>query len=134
MKVESLIKKLDKAHEGSRKLDTDITKMIFPEIAEKRADDLQTSKETFWEMHGIRTRIMDYTTSIDSALTLIPSECKMYALYWASGGMPAKAIISQSGMGVFIGGGYSYSTPALAICVAALKARYRPLATKAKDW
>ncbi len=105
--LKSLIAKLETAKKGSRELDWDITIIIeFPRNGSAPP----------------------YTTSLDAALTLVPEGCYETILSWNS----MKSEFGYCRMNVRgpfgkhgwhedrIGEG---KTPALAICIAALKAR-----------
>lgn len=95
-----LIERLSKATEGSRDLDTLVWEVARPEDA-----------------GSLLLRAPAYTTSIDSALTLVPdgSYAKLqfgrdHKKAWAWVEMAETESVARS-------------TPALALCIAALKAR-----------
>lgn len=103
--MKELIAKLEAAKEGSRQLDHEIAVAV-----EKYKEPPVTALDTdWWTPH--------YSTSIDAALTLVPKswdktcrevggECN------ASVGPPRAPDIESSG-----------ATPALALCIASLRAR-----------
>ena len=62
----ALAARVEQAAEGSRTLDEVISCAIFPEL--RAVND----GETIWIMHGQRVRILDYSSSLDAALSLVP--------------------------------------------------------------
>lgn len=106
--MKDLIKKLEAATEGSRELDISILKQIMP-----------YRRDRFHAIANLDKKHR-YTTSIDAALTLVPE-----GFHWwlESGneygsnphaGVYHKENEQQEGIA---------ETPALALCIAALKAR-----------
>lgn len=127
MTIDELIAKLEAATEGSRELDCDIFVATAPSpFVSYYPDCVLASLGGF----AARVEIKDipaYTTSLDAALTLVPERDKSGA-YW-------RCIIERkplhSGQAWLAevrphakDGGYAIAyTPALALCVAAMKAR-----------
>lgn len=111
--LDTLIRDLEEATEGSRELDTAVTNWMWREKwGKKLPKDLS---------------IEPYTTSLDAALTLVPEGWKWEianhagdddgpraALWW---GIPAEHNDEIKQIGAH------GNTPALALCIAALKAR-----------
>lgn len=122
MDLAALIAKLESASEGSLDLDAAIYRLVsgFPEAPERPGwlgENAQGQHGTF------EGRARAYTTSLDAALTLVPAEH-----HWAIGGetewearIRPSAAVRPVGMDP---GKHHYApTPALAVCLAALKAR-----------
>ena len=61
-----------------------------------------------------------YTTSIDAALTLVPEGWVVSHAYW---GRDKSAFCLTKEVGIYTEGQHAAATPALALCIAALKAR-----------
>lgn len=99
--MESLIKKLEAATEGSRELDGDI-----------HYHDRKPYPKGGWNTDGLP----HYTTSIDAALRLVPEgfiwDVASTGQAWVMGGLDNEQHLVTSA-----------PTPALALCIAALKAR-----------
>ena len=70
-----LIERLQEANEGSRELDAEIAKAVYPRL------ELRGNGQ--WYIDNIHVRIEPYTTSIDAALTLMPEgwEYEITTLY-----------------------------------------------------
>lgn len=130
--LSDLIARLEAAKEGSRELDAEIAVAVFE--TQKTDDDLIYARPcakgdncapgTYWHVQrsgmSLRTAF-NYTTSLDAALTLVPED-----LSWAvkSPGFQSLRktflVELESGDYQWCGEGW---TPALALCIAALKAR-----------
>lgn len=101
-----LIERLEAATEGSRELDEEIAQAIFPKLKRRHAS---------WYIDDVRTNIEPFSTSLDAALTLVP-EGLMWdvesrgAAFVGDPKMPSRMFEMAA-------------TPALALCIAALKAR-----------
>lgn len=109
-----LITRLEQATEGSRELDEAITLAVWPNI--------KKSGDKFY-MDDILVYIDHHTTSLDAALTLIiAGDGFMLRYHETAVGMRATAaILGSEGRGDTWDA--TAHTPALAICIAALKAR-----------
>jgi len=113
MSLDDLIAKLVAAPEGSRELDADLA---FAVVQEKHpnayyVDDERTCIQV---MPGLTASdIPNYTTSLDDALTLVPEGSKSVCFDWDDSAVD----------GSFFGYNVQAATPALALCIAALKAR-----------
>lgn len=146
MSIEDLITRLEGATEGSRELDEQIAKAvgalpadakfwaINPEDGMAEYEWLQTDPDDP-EPYPAGGQGLNYTTSVDAALSLVPEgwviplSCGLHQFIvdaqWGWG-----CALSQLGVN---GHGYVYvdwrtsrpPTPALAICIAALRARAR---------
>ena len=121
----SLIAKLEAASEGSRELDEEITAVISNAVLERQAGGRTAyHRETHWISVG---EIKSYTTSIDAALTLLPRGRTFWHLsQYYDTGQPHAAECDFSSYKddagePFVSKG-SAATPALAICIAALRA------------
>ena len=108
----ALAARVEQAAEGSRTLDEVISCAIFPEL--RAVND----GETIWIMHGQRVRILDYSDSLDAALSLVPE------------GWPWQLASNNSAIVFKIDGDKTVAhwegraaTPALALTAAALRAR-----------
>ena len=101
--IDTLIRELEEATEGSRKLDEKIHKAI----GDPGADD----PRLFAFEHGDYPP--HYTTSIDAALTLVPEGCR-----WDIQQDKTAAFASIDGETTG-----RCATPALALCIAALQDR-----------
>ena len=105
---DELIAKLEAAAEGSRELDFEIEAVVLQPLSGK---GLQPPR---------------YTTSIDAALTLVPNGWHYQIIKWRCGLGRKKAIevrLAESGAKYFDEPTAAANTPALALCIAALKAR-----------
>lgn len=135
--MNELIEKLEKAEAGSRELDAEIAAAlrIPPPGAAKWIKNWRgryiahTPPGRVKVQHsdgttGVHWSAAYYTTSIDAALTLVPRTCvwKVYSdfpgdVFWAEVFDPRYEFSFSS---------CERSAPALAICIAALKARKEP--------
>ncbi len=105
--MDDLIARLEAATKGNRKLDYAIYEMVEPD--------------------GFRVPA-DFTTSLDAALTLVAE-----GMYWAVGAGKTRVDEPLYGAAIYepqisddpktLAQGQTDATPALALCIAALKAR-----------
>ncbi|KKN17818.1 hypothetical protein LCGC14_0962000 [marine sediment metagenome] len=121
--MDALIADLESAAEGSRELDARIAEEVV--WVKGRGDSLRSAGIDFYET--AQAMCQRYTTSLDAALTLVPEgwdwEIADYggdqdsprAVLWH--GIPAEHVDDVKHHGAF---GW---TPALALCIASLKAR-----------
>ncbi len=120
--LDTLIRDLERETEGSRELDHDILAAVGCPTDWREDDDVQeyTFRTGFdWPPH--------YTTSLDSALTLVPEGWGWLVEVWQREESWAQIVRRPKGStkpsGVFEGA--EAKSPALALCIAALKARRR---------
>ncbi len=120
MPSKELIAKLEAATEGSWKLDVEVAHTVghAVQVDVKGSTDILFLPE--YPTGGYRCNPLRYTQSIDAAMSVLPTSsdyqqgsAKLARLYWAE---------------VFTPGGFQKftvkaPTPALALCIAALKAR-----------
>lgn len=132
-----LIKRLEAAEAGSRELDARIKIAISdPDVmtdgggykpSERRPPKYEKASEVFndqwldWEGAAMTVRAPHYTTSIDAALTLVPEGWFLKSLGY---GVKATwfAIVSPGDSAKNVRGD-KFNNPALALTIAALKAR-----------
>lgn len=122
MSLTELIQKLEAAKEGSRELD----ELIHEAAGSPGADDPQYAA---FESGDDFPR--NYTTSLDAALTLVPDGWNYQLLKTGgvllSSGLPYSASIKASSQYGWVDPPYPFDgyseTQALALCIAALKAR-----------
>ena len=123
--LQSLIQKLEKATEGSAALNVEIWRLAAPKrVARHRSDALAfTSKGATEEVkyEAVRSRLEraapDFTRSLDAALTLVP-EGWSWRVQSEMGGVPFALVATLDERFPV-----SAATPALALCIAALRAR-----------
>lgn len=110
----ALIELLESATEGSRELDVEIVFALYPESIYQ--PQCVGEEPIFWSEPYYKQECPAFTTSIDAALTLVP-DGRIWTLgtYADHSGYRA-ALDSQSES-------TKAATPALALCIAALKAR-----------
>lgn len=108
--MNDLIKRLEEATEGSEQLDLDIA------IALGLKKPVYSLDDSYAEY---ASKSPPFTTSLDAALTLVPEGSEV-ELHFGGGAELAFADVNLSVPGVADGCGRS---PALALCIAALKAR-----------
>jgi len=120
-----LLTRLEAAEEGSRELDAEIEIAVLPAyMVTKDAEGFVqinmhgTALTPVWADYNPHSA-PHYTTSIDAALTLIPDGWR-YWHYWT--GVYGAAVFPTRGGGPRIKV-HDAATPALALCIAALKAR-----------
>ena len=120
----NLIEQLERATEGSRELDVAITRACYPALIQQHAS---------YYLADIRVDIQPYTTSLDAALTLVPEGwawnvssnnvatiCRNWdddsaPVFWSQ--RPTRRHVAWSEHKGTV------ATPALALCIAALKAQ-----------
>lgn len=68
----ALAERCEEAAAGSDELDEAISCAIFPELRQVSVTASVTGPEMIWEMRGQRVRILDYSSSLDAALSLVP--------------------------------------------------------------
>ena len=95
-----LIRDLEVATEGSRELDGRVLQAVYPKAERRHAS---------WYIDDIRIELEPFTTSLDAALTLVPEKC-----HWNVTGRNGARVGKVCASG---------ATPALALCIAALKAQ-----------
>jgi len=135
--ADGLIARLEAATEGSRELDA----MIHVEVAwlpgtlskEERAAVLENCVRKPVACDGCgrsESRCPPYTTSLDAALTLVP---EIATTAWSISQNPDRnnpgpcGVVMPDITSVFTRDGEAFAaTPALALCIAALKARSQP--------
>ncbi len=134
--MSDLIERLEQASEGSRELDSEIRKHLVADELMKGREGAEVRAEMgHWDEGYDDTNIPDYTTSIDAALTLWPDgyTYTLGAPDWSGMGednlptAPAWANCFKGHNGDWHLA--SAATPALALCVAALKAHVHQRAT-----
>ncbi len=111
-----LIARLEAAHEGSRELDEAIMLLCYPAVT-------RIGEE--WHMFGTKIRVESYSSSIDAALTLVPTVpikgnprmCTMLELY--SDGTGNACVHHWDNRKIW---SRCQATPALALVIAALRA------------
>lgn len=109
---------------------TDLSSLIARLIAElERAEggSPRLNAEIEWALTGLqppdRHKVRPYTTSLDAALSLVPEGCSWTVdVVQASDGPNSQAVIGGRGQDKPSGLGIG-PTPALALCIAALRAR-----------
>ena len=116
----TLIEELEAATEGSRELDARIAQAAYP--------DLRQGGGGLWYLHDVHVRIEPYTTSIDSALTLVPAGW-LWGLHLNDirdifgGGLTQAFVREASDDRAAAYHHAEAASAALALCIAALKAR-----------
>ncbi len=119
--MDQLIAELEAAPEGSRKLDGPLFRLhIMP------GTDWEKNKGLWWPCETTfceRYEVRPYTTSLDAAMTLVPE-----GLCWEVEAGPKIGAVACVGTryGPMEGTG---TTPALTLCIAALRARQAMEAT-----
>ena len=118
--MKELIKRLEEAEEGSRELDREVANLVGtyrPRVMVMNAwfNEVEQSPETF----------PHYTTSLDASLTLVPEGCALDIRTYP--GCPVEVFweTDVKANPYFWDGGWAQeaATPALALCIASLKAR-----------
>lgn len=123
--LEDLISRLEKAEAGSPALDREINRVLSPDHTKPWMGPGYWYDDS--TQPGQNERYRPYTTSIDAALTLVPDEWTAWEVASRGGKRKFRAEVSRlrdpSDYGSEEGEYGHASTPALAICIAALKAR-----------
>lgn len=120
--IPSLLERLEQAVEGSRELDNAIFLATHPEQGTHSEDGQWWYATHMDEDGGPWAPLPHYTTSIDAALSLVPEGCGG-ALSWEApeiGIKESAALVDYRNGSRFVGRG---CTLALALCIAALRAR-----------
>ncbi len=121
--MNDLIAELEAATEGSRELDDEIFLAIHPDQGTFSEDGEYWYAMDLDEDGGPWALLPNYTTSLEAALTLVSSGAHVSAQFdTPEKGCDTAASIVLSYGEKRLGGGGHY-TPALAVCIAALKAR-----------
>jgi hypothetical protein len=116
MNLDDLIERLEKATGPDR--DLFITCYLAVNNLEKLSDGVSS------EACKRYLRFLNAEAWIDAALTLVPEGWWPFAIYFGTDGKgPCEAILFRRRDQCKIGGGYSHTKPAIALCIAALKAR-----------
>lgn len=139
--LSALISRLEQATEGSRELDARIWAELDGRDVRINDNNIVLAKSRIaprdecvigWVDPGkrsnnfqIHTSLRDrarYTTSLDAALSLLPDDCLTWTLSDSPGGPSAQIILTDQSevLGLPLPG---HGTPALALVIAALKAR-----------
>lgn len=123
--MKDLIERLEKATEGSRELDAEIAYhfvSLLPGVTMHKESVPGSDVFAFWK-YGVCyncSRWEPFTTSLDAALTLVPSRL---GIMWDVAKYPGESAAAYVGqrdvpMRQFV----PAKTPALALCIASLKA------------
>ena len=110
--MNKLISQLNTATKESRGLDIKMWEWINNELVKYGSGNVNPI---------LLTKVPHYTTSIDAALTLVPEGWSLYHLDTFGGGGYCEVTPSDGDESDCING--QASTPALALCIAALKAK-----------
>ncbi len=116
--TDTLIERLDATTEGSRELDALVGKAIGYAGLGDVSDERAVKAVAYADAENILT-IGEVTTSIDAALTLMPEEHSCWIKIVVERGL---AMVVPEGT-KWLGSKIHAPTPALALCIAALKAR-----------
>ncbi len=117
--IDDLIGRLEAATEGSHELDGAIYRYLHPKRCEQYADDREIRHA--WTCP-------QWTTSLDAALTLVGDK------WWTVGPGKTREAEPLYGAAIYepivgepqlIASGETNANPALALCIAALKARFK---------
>lgn len=134
--MQDLIERLQEARKGKRAFDGQITVAVramktsrgttIPDWVDRNYPEWHSEEDgtVFATKNGFNWQPLHYTTSIDDALTLMPKGSLWSACDMEHG--PFAQVIRPMPDGGFVGGlsGAEAHTPALALCIAALKARH----------
>lgn len=134
-RLDALIARLEAATEGSREMDHGIAEAVLAAGSEVRLWGQSPDEppvKTFRYPNGSEGSALNYTSSLDAALTLVPEGCWPWLSVYHQGSFGAHAKL----YGPRIVHGVAHLTPAnaagyrnatdlwpLALCIAALKAR-----------
>jgi len=117
MSIDELIERLEKATGASRELDGEIA-CLTDNAVQVEVTGLKDVLFKPASQHGtLRTDPLPYTSSIDAALTLVPEGCA-YELR-----RPLGQCVGATVYGHNIHADADAATPALALCIAALRAQ-----------
>ena len=109
MAMKDLIERLEKATGPDREIDARIAYAVKPALV--RMGSLEE-----WLQTEAAGRVLNYTWSIDDAIMLVPN-----GLHWSLNDRSEARVGGPAG-GYMLKGG-EHKTPAVALCIAALKAR-----------
>ncbi len=125
--MQSFIERLEEASEPSRGLDAEIFKIAKPVHAKSaywRAAPGVPDQRTLWKStlgnKSVQLAALHYTSSVDAALTLVPEGWYTGAACEDAGGSWSWSLY---GKGRNVATASWHPTPALALCIAALRAR-----------
>lgn len=123
-----LIARLEKATGPDRKIDVAIWELLANPDKYRRAshwprysDWESKSSSGAWEPFYPSLNALHYTASIDAALTLVPEPWRLQDIWQSDDGKSWHAGVRIPGLEV--GSDEACATPAIALCIAALKAR-----------
>ena len=117
--MNKLIAELEQATEGSRELEMQIGILLG-----WKAPHAKYAEWGMWLSPGGESEQLPwFTTSLDAALTLVPEGCGWYMNDVGEGGIFKKETADSFGGCLVVGSCDGNTTPALALCIAALKAR-----------
>lgn len=120
--MDQLIADLEAATEGSRELDAAIAVVLHPRFSTYRDDPERGAGHRISDRDG-PVYALDYTTSFDAAQTFVPDGCG-WSMNDDGEGFVFEKIEREGGPGwLIIGVCDGDTTPALALCIAALRAR-----------
>ena len=122
--MNTLLSKLEAATEGSRELDDAIASAVLNPGGELRLEGMPNGSpglKTWFYPDGTRGTSLNYTTSIDAALTLLKGMWCIYAME-----DPGCSYLPANSSGDFLGAKQivvNHPVPTIALCIAALRAR-----------
>ena len=122
----ALIERLEGADDGSRELDAEIALHLFPDVFKDATADSRKGAGHWMHPEGGHMYAQDYTTSLGAALTLVPDHCACAIQIPGkrnTSGSLAFADVWHLGLQEGVNPGVFAKTPALALSIAALKAR-----------
>lgn len=120
--MDELIKRLEAASGPDRELDADIATSLGKPVCK---DDPCNWVIKYPGAYDYR-KLPRYTASIDAALTLVPEGLDWFVKHYASAGGKYGAVVTSPEIAARSWGDYSHddaATPAIALCIAALRAR-----------
>lgn len=124
--MKDLIERLEKATCPDRKLEHDIANAVLdlewrPYSERRRVRKLWGYKRgTDHVLFYSEASVPEYTASLDAALTLVPKEFYEAALFIGQNSTGVELSLVKGDGGACVGG---HRAPAVALCIAALKAR-----------
>lgn len=129
--MDTLIAELEAATEGSRESDAEIWWDVKPSQARTaywngaigKPHPLIDLPRSGLGYHGVCVSTPHYTTSLDAALTLVPEECGWYVDDAGEVAVFEGKRDDNNAGALIIGNCHRAPTPALALCIAALRAR-----------
>jgi hypothetical protein len=114
--LSGIIERLEKANGPDRELDAEIHRAITPLLSDTQIDQ-KVSGWLFGGDHAQPTLAPFYSKSIDAALTLVPSGYGAVSMSIGEGERGSSARLGHP----YVHG--NAKTPAIALCIAALRAR-----------